>query len=189
MLNQTSARQVARDGLFKEWAPNKTRDFKFPIVLDIQRKGFTIESWIKFDNLAKDSVLFDTTDRGGAGICVSTRAGRVNISMSDGSLTSGIQSDDCKFQVGQWNHIICIIDPGPRIVLCIINGRLSDGGKENAFGWMRYSKNLNSIGNSPNLDIKWRVMGELGLMRIYERPLSVSEAISNFRAGRNMATK
>ena len=174
---------VAHEGLSREWSSKNSRNLRLPAPPDVNVKGLTLEFWVKITDSGMESILFDSTTEGSQGIRVSMLKDRVYFSISDGVTAARLRSDAVKLAIGQWNHIVCIVEPGPRLLMCAINGILSDGGLDSEFGWVRYPSELTNVGGTPAVFVGRRIGGTLGLMRYYERPLTVSEVISNYRAG------
>jgi hypothetical protein len=75
-------------------------------------------------------------------------------------------------------HVVCIVDGGPKIIMFVVNGRLCDGGEERQFGWGRYNPNLRTPPTA-RLDVSPTVQS----LRVHGRALRVSEAITNYQAG------
>ena len=71
------------------------------------------------------------------------------------------------------------MDGGPKIITCIVNGVLGDGGEERQFGWGRFSPTLRTPAGAATLQIAPTVHA----LRLYRRALRTSEAVGNFRAG------
>ena len=184
LINQSSARIVVRDGLKAEWLPTASRNLRLPVVPDVTTQGMTLEFWVKFDDLTREHVLIDSFGEGKRGFRVATTQTKAaELTLSDGQITIQAQADVGSLKPGAWNHVVCIVDPGPRVVMWVINGRLSDGGKERVSGWTHYSTELKDIARTPAVFVSPKLRGTIRLMRYYDRALSVSEAISNFQHG------
>lgn len=166
-----------------EWRSGQNRNVSLPNIPDVQKKGLTFEFWVRFTALDKDEVLLDSTAGSGAGLKISVTAGRLEFTLSDGNRSQTLRSDAGRFSLAGWNHVVCIVEPGPRIMMGVINGQLSDGGSDSEFGWVRYPRDMRHVGNTPAVYVSGKTRGALGLMRYYDRPLMVSEAVSLYVAG------
>lgn len=77
-----------------------------------------------------------------------------------------------------------IVDGGPQIMTFVIDGQFNDGGDVRQFGWSRFPKESGDINGSAQAVVAKGLYGELRALAIYNRHLVTSEAIGNFRAGR-----
>ena len=150
------------------------------------RAGFTLDTWVLFDALAAGQVLLDSRHNrrmDGKGFCLLTAArGAVEIALNDGRNESRWCSDPGMLGIGSPQHIVAIVDGGPKIVSFIINGVLCDGGEFRQFGWGRFSPNLRDVNGDATLCVGQTLRGRMLGLRIYHRYLRVSEAIANWRA-------
>jgi hypothetical protein len=80
-------------------------------------------------------------------------------------------------------HVVFIVDGLSRVISNVVNGKLSDGGRYKLYGWNRISHDLTLKGKSEKLRIMPDFDGCINSIRIYDRYLTTSEAISNFSAG------
>ncbi|MBC7924875.1 MAG: hypothetical protein H7039_04390, partial [Bryobacteraceae bacterium] len=135
--------------------------------------------------------LFDSRDAAGRGIALVTGE-RFNLQLivSDGTSRFAAESDygthPGTLAVGAWQHVAIIADGGPRIVSFVVDGELNDGGATRQFGWTRIASELDNL-SGPNgattARIAPAVLGEVGVVRFYNRYLTTSEAVGNWRAG------
>lgn len=148
------------------------------------RAGFTIDLWVHLASLAPGQVLLDTRTETGQGLALTTTAaGTLELSLSDGRTRSTWDADPGTLRAGEFHHVSVIVDGGPKLILFVVDGVLCDGGKARQFGWGRFSPLLRHANGAPNLKIAPRLEGTVRTLRIYDRPLRVSEAVGNFRAG------
>jgi hypothetical protein len=84
---------------------------------------------------------------------------------------------------GKLHHLVVNVDGGPRIITFIVDGVLNDGGEYRQFGWGRFSPNLYGVGGERSLRIGPNLDGSVNSLRIYDRYLTTSQAIGNYRAG------
>jgi hypothetical protein len=103
--------------------------------------------------------------------------------MSDGKITQGWESDSGLLTKGEMHHVVFIVDGAPDIITVALDGKLCDGGKARQYGWGRFSNELTDINGSKKLKVATGLHGQLKILRIYNRHLTTSEAISNFNAG------
>jgi hypothetical protein len=81
------------------------------------------------------------------------------------------------------HHIVAIVEGGPKIIMFVVDGVLCDGGEDRQFGWGRFDAGLTDLGGTLPLHVPSSLKGAVKSLRIYARPLRVSEAVSNYRAG------
>jgi len=159
-------------------------------TLDL-RAGFTLELWATFESLDPHQALLDTRDDTGAGVALVTTTGgqgtdrptrgreaAIEVILNDGRTECRWACDAALLSVGAPQHLVCIVDGGPKIISFVINGRLCDGGEERQFGWGRYNPHL----RTPPTD-RLTVSAAVQTLRVYGRALRTSEAVGNYRAG------
>jgi len=148
------------------------------------RAGFSLELWLKLDSLKPGQRLLDNRDESGRGILVATtEAGTLRITLNDGRTQASWDGDHGVLQAGKPQHVVITVDGGPKIITFIVNGTLCDGGQSRQFGWGRYSPNLRTPAGAAMLTVSPAVRAA----RLYNRALSTSEAVGNFRAGSGAA--
>ena len=144
------------------------------------RAGFSLDFWLDLPSVDVEGPLFDSRDREGKGILVSTTGpGTVRITLNDGRQKSGWESDRGVVAAGKPQHVVVTVDGGPKIITFVVNGVLCDGGDERQFGWGRFSPTL----RTPNGAGTARIGKPVRALRVYARALRTSEAVGNFRAG------
>ena len=181
-----------RDGLVLEIVGDPITpgtEAEMPPLPDLSlRGGFSIECWVRFDELTRGQVLLDTRDDTNQGLRIAT-TGRstLELSMSDGTRRAAWESDPGTgpgtLRVGAWQHVVFIVDAGPRIISVVIDGVFNDGGALREYGWGRFGADLGDVNGSPKATIAPTLFGDLRAVRIYDRPLRTSEAVGNFRVG------
>jgi len=182
--NQHTVKTVARDGLAVEWAPAKGAQ------LDVSAIGanFTVDLWVRFKELTAGQVLFDSKDASGKGVVLAT-GDRFNLTltMHDGRQEAVAESDwgthSGTLRTGVWQHVAVVVDAGPRIVSFIIDGEFNDGGSTRQYGWTRFPRDLGNPNGRSQATIGKGVIGELSVLRIYNRYLRTSEVVGNWHAG------
>jgi hypothetical protein len=189
--------EVSREGIALEVegapiAPGATRPRPSLAPLS-QRRGFSIEAWVWLDELTAGQVLIDGRDASGRGFAlVTSKRGALELTLSDGAHQAAWESDsgthDGTLKIGAWQHVVATVDAGPRVIWFAIDGTLNDGGATREYGWGRFGADLDVVAPTPpsgNVTLAPRLLGRLERVRIYDRPLRVSEAVGNHRAGRD----
>lgn len=127
-----------------------------------------------------NAALVDTRAEDGQGVLVvATEAGTIRLTMNDGRQEVSWASDHGAMGAGGWQHVVIIVDGGPKIIRFVVNGVLGDGGEERQFGWGRFSPTLRAPNGTAILRLAPAVRG----VHLYNRALSTSEAVGAFRAG------
>lgn len=109
----------------------------------------------------------------------------LRLEMNDGALTQGWDTDPGLLEAGKLHHIMFIVDGAPNIITVAVDGKLCDGGSYRQYGWGRFSEKLKDANGSKKIKVASCLHGQIKNLRIYNRYLRTSEAISNFRAGIN----
>ena len=195
LFNQWDNRKVATNGLSLNLPTDKPMPREAPmpalpefVVRDNKRPdhggkdlraGFSLDFRFQLDSLAPGQLLLDSRDENGKGLLVlTTGAGTIKLTLNDGRSESVWECDRDAVQAGRLQHMAIIVDGGPKIITFVADGVLCDGGNQRQFGWGRFSPALRAPNGSPTLKIAASVRS----LRIYGRPLRVSEAVGNFRA-------
>ncbi len=105
------------------------------------------------------------------------------IILNDGRSESRWASDPGTLVEGKIQHIVAIVDGGPKIISFVTDGKLNDGGDVRQFGWGRFSPNLKTAAGAAEMRIGSNLDGQVLSVRLYNRYLHTSEAIAAFRAG------
>ncbi|MEK7675032.1 MAG: exo-alpha-sialidase [Verrucomicrobiota bacterium] len=143
--------------------------------------GFSLDFWIRFDELTAGQVILEAHRPGGQGLAVSTTSRRtVQLELNDGQVKSAWDCDAGLLKPHQLHHLAIIVDRGPRIITFVVDGLVCDGGTGGPYGWGRIDPALRSVNGAPVLKIAPSLQGELKSLRIYDRPLRHAEAIGNF---------
>ncbi|MFO7945515.1 MAG: LamG-like jellyroll fold domain-containing protein, partial [Armatimonadota bacterium] len=180
---------VTRDGLALELAGDDCgaeSKHSMPRLPDLSKgHGFSVEVWLRLDGLETGQVLLDWRNARDIGGTVRTTADQsVALYVNDGATRFTWDTDPGSLAVGCWHHVVITLDGGPSLATAVVNGQLCDGGAEREFGWARFERALREVNGSESLHIAPEMYGEVGGVRIYERPLLTSEAVGNYRAGR-----
>jgi hypothetical protein len=157
--------------------------------------GFSLELWVRFDDLEPWQILFDSRDEQDHGLLVQlTDRGTVR-SPSDPARTTcpavaratarssaRLDCDRGLIQAGQLHQIMFIVDGGPKLISVMVDGVLCDGGAEREFGWARFHPNLKNPNGAPVAQLAPNLHGTLQRVRIYDRYLLSNEGVGNWRA-------
>jgi hypothetical protein len=178
-------------------------------VLDL-RGGLTVELWLELADLEAGQILLDSRADNGQGLCLQTTArGTVEIILNDGRTENRWDCDPGVLRAGERQHLVAIVDGGPKLITFLVDGAVCDGGAFRQFGWGRFNPNLRHVNSetvnwsvspgavgtevSPNTSIgelpgravvAEDLRGRVQRLRIFDRALRTSEAIANFNAER-----
>jgi hypothetical protein len=149
------------------------------------RAGLTVELWLRADQVQPGQVLLSATGESGRALSLSVAAeGALELRLADGRSDSRWTSDAGTLKAGQWQHLVVIVDGGPKLILFVVDGLLQDGGQQRQFGWGRYNPEYRGPAGLREMHLAPGFTGELGAVRLYDRALRVSEAVLAQRAGR-----
>ena len=150
------------------------------------RKGFTIDLMFDLDELIEEQVLLDARDASGKGWSVEvTGRQTLVISLSDGRVQSVWECDQNMLTAGQHHYVSIVVDGGPKTIAFVVDGILNDGGDTRQFGWGRFNPYLQSVAGASDLKIGAKVKGTIQKVAVYNRALTVSEAIGNYHASKH----
>jgi len=150
---------------------------------DDRRQGFTVEIWVRFTTLEAGQILLDNRTPNGQGFCLQTTAREtVEILLNDGHTESHWDCDPGVLTTDEWQHLVVIVDGGPKIITFVVDGLLCDGGDFRQFGWGRFNPQLRHVNGAATLRIGPTLAGEMEQLRLYQRALRTSEAVANYRA-------
>jgi len=146
--------------------------------IDLRRTGgISIECWVNLAGAVQPNTLVDNRNEAGCGFTLSaTESGAVRMDVSDGASLATWESDAGALSTKGRHHIVAIVDNGPRIMSFVVDGRLCDGSRLRPQGWGRYARPLGDIAGSHTV----RLDPSVAKLRVYNRYLRTSEAISNF---------
>lgn len=190
LWNQGEREEVARAGLALDLAGDSIAagsQVVVPRLSDLsQRHGFSIDCWVRFDELTAGQTILDTRDGAGKGLrlTVSERSA-LRLALHDGRLESSWESDPGTgpgtLKVGAWQHVVVIVDGGPKIITFVVDGILNDGGALREYGWGRFPHELGDVNGVSHAQLAPKLLGRLRAFRIYDRALRTSEAVGNSR--------
>ncbi|MBN1351436.1 exo-alpha-sialidase [candidate division KSB1 bacterium] len=146
--------------------------------------GFTLDLWVNFGSLESGQILLDNRTDDSHGFCLrTTTRQRIEIVLNDGRTENRWDCDPGMLELNRLHHIVVTVDGGPKIISFIVDGKLCDGGRFRQFGWGRFSPHLRDVNGDKFLRTGCAFDGTIMRLRIYNRNLSTSEAIGNFKAG------
>ncbi len=193
LWNQFEAKSVATRGLVLTLDRAQARS-GVPVAVPslpglLEGGGFTIDFWVRFDELSEGQTILDTRQSGGKGISLKTSDRfTLTLTLNDGVHESGWDCDpgthDGTLKVGIWQHVAFIVDGGPKLITVLVDGVLNDGGAVRQYGWGRFDRAMGDVNGEKPSVFAPKLFGQIGKLRIYNRYLRTSEAVGNWRAGR-----
>ncbi len=186
LWNQGQANTVTKNGLILEEQADEitSSSINMPQLPSLSEgNGFSLEFWAEFDSTEAGQILFDSTDKNEKGIRIhTTDTQSLEIMLNDGSETFRWQSDPQTIKPNQWQHFVFILDGGPNVLSIVADGALCDGGEVRERGWGRLPETLNDANGADKAYLAPRMEGSIQLIRVYNRYLRTSEAISHYHA-------
>jgi hypothetical protein len=146
------------------------------------RSGITIELVFRLDDLVPGAILFDSRDSWGLGVVL-----RVSLEKTVEFVGYDVQTkilwdtDPGVVVAGREQHLVAIIDGGPKIIQFVVDGRQCDGGESRQLGWARFSPNLQHLFGAPTSGLGTGTGVAVYRASIFERALSTSEAVGLYR--------
>lgn len=145
--------------------------------------GFSIELAFNLRDLTGNQILLDSRTPDGKGWAVLTTDRKtLEITLHDGQTKSVWSCDEGLLNANQSHHISIIVDGGPKVIAFVVDGVLNDGGEKRQFGWGRFSPYLKSVTGADQTQIGSRLNGTIQQVTIYNRAITISEAIGNHNA-------
>ncbi|HUW62035.1 MAG TPA: sialidase family protein [Candidatus Bathyarchaeia archaeon] len=166
--NQFEAKEVAREGVALEVADAAAQSQAAMPDLEAGA-GFSIDVAFAVDALDVEQTLLRS---GGVAVAV-TPAGAVALMSGENRW----ESDPGLVAPGTPHHAAVVFDGGPRILMFVVDGVLCDGADVREQGWYKLEPDI-EFRAAPILTVECR----LTCLRLYTRPLMVSEAVANARA-------
>jgi len=152
-----------------------------PPLPSLLHGGFTVDLTGRLDNLRPGLTLLAGRTEEGSGWTVATAdRGVLRIELDDGRHTpEGWATDPDILRTGRTHQVTFIVDGGPDLILALVDGVLCDGGEQGQRGWGRFSRRLMHIaGRDARLTVPPASPGTIQRLRLYTRPLRISEAIA-----------
>lgn len=188
--NQGERKEVARAGLVLDLAGDPVAAGSQVIVPRLpdlsQRRGFSIDCWVRFDELTAGQTVLETRDGSGKGLRLTmSERSTLRLSLHDGREEASWESDPGTgpgtLKVGVWQHVAIIVDGGPKIIMFVVDGILNDGGALREYGWGRFPQALGDVNGASQARLAPKLLGQLRAFRIYDRALRTSEAVGHSR--------
>lgn len=194
LWNQFTLAEVCRRGLVLESDAKQliTSRISFPTLPSLARGGgFTLELWLEANSLSEGQEILSTMGTSHKGIRVLLSEEKsIGIQIGDGELRENklqgqtFNSDAGSIEAGKRHHVVFTVDGAAKVVSVIVDGVLSDGDLESRpYGWGRLYPHLGDLNGSLICDLNSEFEGKVHHIRLYNRYLTSSEAISNYRAG------
>ncbi|THF73596.1 exo-alpha-sialidase [Cohnella fermenti] len=151
-------------------------------------EGFALDLWLDVPDASAEPELLttpiaDTRDPGGSGVVLTWEADRtVRLRMNDGRCETSWSSDPGALDAPGMHHLVVNVDAGPRVIVFIVDGQLLDGGTARQFGWGRLPASMSELRSSAQLRLGTPWQLRIAQLRLYDRYLTTTEAIGNYRA-------
>ena len=210
MWNQGKVKTVAQRGLVLSLGAEQIArgEAAMPKLPDLGVGSFSIDLWIKLNDLKSGQVVLDGRDPDGKGLALTTTAQRtLRLDLSDGKNRTGWDCDPGLLEPGRLHHVVFIVDGAAKIISVVVDGKLRDGGEKRSHGWGRLlkgidagspkppvgiagyvqwwgakEKEIRNVNGATKLKLAGSLDGQLKSVRLYDRYLRTSEAIGNFHA-------
>lgn len=183
LWNQGIEKSITSEGLIFEKSniPRQTKVLS-PKLPDLIDGSFSIEMLLDIKELKSNQVILDNTDLKGNGIKIRITPQRtVELTIQEGEKKASLTTDPGMMTKGE-NHIVFNVDGEANLITSIVNGKLCDGGRYRLQGWTWFSPDITHIVGNEYLDIALSFDGLIKKLRIYERYLTTSEAVSNYHS-------
>lgn len=143
--------------------------------------GLTIEMTVQPRDFSQNRVLLDTRNDSGSGFYVRTIGYRqLELNLCNTEYCETWATDPGLLDIVRPHKVTFIADNGPDMLLCVVDGQLCDGGMSRQYGWSFYSPFLGQVLDNRKKEIRI-LPEEMKSLRIYDRAMSVSEAVENQR--------
>jgi hypothetical protein len=141
--------------------------------------GLTIELTIQPRDYDENRVFFDTRNETGSGIYLkSTGYRQLEIALCNTEYCETWSTDPGLLDIVRPHKVTFIVDNGPDLIACVVDGKLCDGGMSRQYGWKRFSPYLGVMVTNKKREMRI-IPDEMHSLRIYNRALSVSEAVGH----------
>lgn len=166
------------------------REFDLPAIEEPSKGlGFTINLVAYITRLKEGEVICESRDKDGKGYWLEMGANyAVKFTMSDGVKSTSWSSDAGVIKFFGTTEISLMVDYRAKIISYVINGIFNDGGKERIFGWGRLDADMGPVSTRKirigDISIGGGLRGNnvVKAFRYYNRPLTVTECIGNYRS-------
>ena len=170
------------------------REFDLPAIEEPSKGlGFTIDLVANITRLKEGEVICESRDKDGKGYWLEMGANySVKFTMSDGVKSTSWSSDAGVIKFFGTTEISLMVDYRAKIISYVINGIFNDGGKERIFGWGRLDADMGPVSTRKirigDISIGGGLRGNnvVKAFRYYNRPLTVTECIGNYRSSKGL---
>ena len=161
------------------------RTVRMPRIPEIKKGGLTVEFIANFESAAAGVTIFDNTDTQGKGLKIETAPGRAfSVILNDGVSQVKWVTDSGAFTLGKEAHIAIVIDGKLKLAMSVYDGQVCDGDFARPYGWETFYPEISSI-NALGSAVVAKGFGiNMKRFRIYSRPLTVFEILSNINSGK-----
>ncbi len=196
LWNQFENDSLTTDGLLLEWKKGQDLNVvapELPVFVErdmsshdygskLLEQSFTIDLQFRLKGPSEGQLLCDARNDKGLGWWLkATGRGSVEFNMNDGRTNNRWECDRGLIESNRTHYVSVIVDGGPSLILFVVDGLLNDGGEKRQFGWGRFNPNFRSANGAAEISITSNENCSVELLRIYDRFLTVSEAIGNYR--------
>ena len=183
MWRQGIDKTIATKGLiFQDEDLSSRRSFSISRLPELGNGAFSIELLLNIKELRPGEIILENKDARGDGFSIKVTPKRtIAISLKDEDVECLWDTDPGTVKTGK-QHIVFIVDGLSNIITTVVNGILCDGGRYRPTGWERLNPRLSNINGSGELHVYPDLNFEIKSLRIYNRYLTTSESISNYRS-------
>lgn len=185
LWNQRANHHIARQGLAVDLPRGAEDQQSAPVPQQANltnQQGLTIEIWFDAPAPPAQSELLELRAGDNIGIAIAQiSAGNLTAELAGKKQRLDYPADAGATRQDALQHAVLVLDAGPGLAYWIVNGVRCDGGEQRQSGWLRAAEVLDDLCAAGSLQI--HAAAPVARLRIYDRPLRVSEAIGNFRAG------
>ena len=181
LWRQGDDKTITRKGLIWERENiNSKSGFSLPDLTKLADGSFSIELLLNVTQLIPGQIILDNTDSNGNGLSMRVTPKRtIELLIKDGEGTNVWDTDPGVVKPGK-QHFVFVVDGKANLITTIVNGKLCDGGRYRTTGWNWFDAKINNINGSRNLIVLSDYNVKINKIRIYNRYLTTSEAISNY---------
>ena len=129
----------------EQCAPGATAEL--PALPDPDRGGgLTLEVWFETDTYEARQTLLDARGADGRGVLLEVPGSQgmrsVRLSLTGARRRCAWDSDPWQLAGRRRQHVVAIVDGGPKIISFVVNGCLGDGGLARQYGWGRFDPDM-----------------------------------------------
>ncbi len=195
LWNQFENKSLTKEGLILNWKKGDSIPIAAPQLPQLVSRdhsradhgtkhteaSFTIEVQFELENLDAGQFLCDARKPDGQGWSLRvTEDQTLEFTMHDGRTKQSWACDMGMLKTQTSHHVSIIVDGGPHLILFVLDGVLQDGGTQRQFGWGRFSPDFRSANGAGTIELSGNSDARIDRLRIYDRYLTVSEAIGNY---------